>query len=296
VWRSGSGDSDIFGQRFDSEGVAQGAEFEVNSYTTASQSLPSVASDANGNFVVVWQSHQQDGSNAGIFGQRYDSEGVAQGSEFRVNSHTPNNQFLPSVASDASGNFLVTWQSGHDGSNGGVFGQRYDSAGMAQGGEFQINTYTTRFQESPTVWATGTNRFVVAWDSSDAQDGSEVGVFGQRFDFDAGAILHAGDLDRKAKNVGATWRAQVKTRVHHDNHLVASGVLVTLKVSGGVGTRTCTTLAVGLCEVSVVVGDAVPSLTFTVTNLSKAGSSYDAGANHDPDPDSNGTVIVVNQP
>ena len=105
-----------------------------------------------------------------------------------------------------------------------------------------------------------------------------------------------GDLDRKAKNVGATWRAQVKTLVHDDGHVAESGVLVTFNVSGGVGTRTCTTVASGVCEVSVVVGDAVPSLTFTVTNLSKAGFSYDAGANHDPDPDSNGTTIVVNQP
>jgi hypothetical protein len=37
-------------------------------------------------------------------------------------------------------------------------------------------------------------------------------------------------------------------------------------------------------------------VTFTVTNLSKAGVRYDAAANHDPDGDSNGTVIVVNQP
>ena len=106
-----------------------------------------------------------------------------------------------------------------------------------------------------------------------------------------------GDLDRKAKNVGATWRAQVKTLVHDDGtHLAESGVLVTFNVSGGVGTRTCTTVASGVCEVSVVVGDSVPSLTFTVTNLSKAGFDYDAGANHDPDPDSDGTMIVVNQP
>jgi hypothetical protein len=40
----------------------------------------------------------------------------------------------------------------------------------------------------------------------------------------------------------------------------------------------------------------VPSLTFTVTNLSKVGLTYDAGANHDPDVDSDGTTIVVNRP
>jgi hypothetical protein len=136
----------------------------------------------------------------------------------------------------------------------------------------------------------------VAWNSF-RQDGDRFGVFGQRFDFSGGtSTIHVGDLDRKAKNVGATWRAQVKTLVHEDSHTAESGVLVTFSVSGGVGMRTCTTQASGVCEVSVVVGDAVPSLTFTVTNLSKVGFDYDAHANHDPDPDSDGTTIVVNQP
>jgi hypothetical protein len=72
-------------------------------------------------------------------------------------------------------------------------------------------------------------------------------------------------------------------------------VLVFLDVSG-VGLVACTTVASGVCEVSVVVGDAVPSLTFTVTTVRKAGFSYTPGLNHDPDPDSNGTTIVVNQP
>ena len=107
--------------------------------------------------------------------------------------------------------------------------------------------------------------------------------------------IHAGDLDRRAKNVGASWRAQVKTLAHDDGHSAESGVLVTLDVSG-VGLRACTTTAGGTCEVSVMVSDSVPSLTFTVTGLSKGGFSYDPGANHDPDTDSNGTVIVVNQP
>ena len=38
------------------------------------------------------------------------------------------------------------------------------------------------------------------------------------------------------------------------------------------------------------------SVTFTVNNVTYANSSYDAGANHDPDGDSNGTTIVVLQP
>src|SRR5262245_10012106 len=78
VW-SGRGQNDFygtFGQRYDSAGVARGSEFLVNSYTTNAQEFPAVASDPSGNFVVVWDSYRQDGSAEGIFGQRYDSEGV----------------------------------------------------------------------------------------------------------------------------------------------------------------------------------------------------------------------------
>jgi len=174
-------DYGIFGQRYDSAGAALGTEFRINTYIPGRQNFPSVSSDANGNFVVVWESYAQDGSYDGIFGQRYDSGGGPLGDEFQVNSFTVGGQRWPSVASDANGNFLVAWQR-FDGSGVGVFGQRYDSAGVAQGGEFQVNTFTTLSQQYPSVGTTGTNEFVVAWESI-GQDGSGVGVFGQRFDF-----------------------------------------------------------------------------------------------------------------
>ena len=56
-----------------------GPEFQVNTYTTAWQFWPVVASDPAGNFVVVWNSNGQDGSYNGIFGRRYDSSGNPRG-------------------------------------------------------------------------------------------------------------------------------------------------------------------------------------------------------------------------
>src|SRR5262245_2925772 len=91
--------------------VPAGAEFQVNTYTTERRNLPSVASDNAGNFVVVWSSYGQDGAGDGVFGQRYASNGVPQGAEFQVNTYTPNYQYVPAVASDAVGNFVVAWSS-----------------------------------------------------------------------------------------------------------------------------------------------------------------------------------------
>jgi hypothetical protein len=61
----------IFGQRFASSGSPLGPEFQINTYTTGDQGAPTVASDGTGRFVVVWSSLLQDGSNYGVFGQRY---------------------------------------------------------------------------------------------------------------------------------------------------------------------------------------------------------------------------------
>jgi hypothetical protein len=173
----------VFGQRYDSNGNPLGGEFQVTTYTTNLQWLPSVAADANGDFVVVWRSYFQDGSGYGIFGQRYDSDGNRLGAEFQVNTYTTNGQDFPAVASNASGNFVVVWRSGgQDGDTFGIFGQRYDSEGNPLGGEFQVNkvnTYTTSYD--PSVASDSSGNFVVVWKSyGHERDAS--GIFGQRYD------------------------------------------------------------------------------------------------------------------
>ncbi len=184
VWGSsyqdGSGEG-VFGQRFTSTGDPVGTEFQVNTYTTSSQEGPKVAEVGSGNFVVVWNSYLQDGSGLGVFGQSFDSAGNPEGNEFRVNSYTTEFQERPAVAADGSGSFVVTWMSyGQDASSGGVFGQRFDSAGSPAGSEFQVNTYTTNDQAFPAVAADGSGNFVVVWYGY-GQNPSPGGVLGQRF-------------------------------------------------------------------------------------------------------------------
>jgi hypothetical protein len=176
-----SSDTGIFAQRYASTGEPLGGEFRVNTFTTSYQLDPSVASDSAGNFIVAWESLGQDGSDTGIFAQRYASTGAPLGGEFRVNTQTGGDQGRPSVASDSAGNFVVAWQSfGQDGSDTGISAQRYASTGAPLGGEFRVNTYTTDFQNAPSVFSDSAGNFVVAWESY-RQDGYLDGVFAQRF-------------------------------------------------------------------------------------------------------------------
>ncbi|MBK8505823.1 MAG: hypothetical protein IPL46_28695 [Saprospiraceae bacterium] len=61
----------VFAQRYDAIGLPQGGEFRVNSYTTNGQRQPAVAMDRDGDFVIAWSSSGQDGSQYGIYSQRY---------------------------------------------------------------------------------------------------------------------------------------------------------------------------------------------------------------------------------
>ncbi|HIN69502.1 MAG TPA: calcium-binding protein, partial [Methylococcales bacterium] len=186
TWTSEDGGYDIYGQRYDSAGVAVGGEFKVNSTTDNHQVYSSATALADGGFVVTWDSWGgQDGSGNGIYGQRYDSAGVAVGSEFQVNSYTDNNQEYSSTTGLNDGGFVVTWSShGQDGSDWadwGIYGQRFDSEGVAVGAEFQVNTFTDNLQYGSSITGLNEGGFVVTWDSV-GQDGSHSGIYGQRFD------------------------------------------------------------------------------------------------------------------
>lgn len=126
----------IHGQRYDSAGAIVGTEFQVNSYTTGNQFHPVVAARAAGDFVVSWSSLGSSGTDiqsASVQAQRYDSNGIAFGSQFQVNTFTTGDEGISeAVALDAQGNFIVAWQA--SGVSGGtdtlgfsVAAQRYDA-------------------------------------------------------------------------------------------------------------------------------------------------------------------------
>ena len=164
VWRMFFSGQDVFGRRYDATGTPVGSEFQVNTYTTADQGNPAVASDAAGNFVVVWDSEGQDGQGYGIFAQRFDSAGVPQGAEFQVHSTTgfQRHSRHPSVARSATGDFVVVWSYGHFLGEGEPRGQRFDAAGVPQGAEFALATQPT-MALGPRVAMDAAGAFVAAW-------------------------------------------------------------------------------------------------------------------------------------
>ena len=189
VWESYYQDASlggVFGQRFASGGGVIGTEFQVNSFTTDYQYNSRACADADGDFIVTWQSFQftvppQDGDNDGVFAQRFASNGMAVGPEFQVNTYTTSIQGYRGldVGCADDGSFVVVWTSyAQEGSSNGVFGQRFDSGGSATGAEFQVNTTVAGPQEYGRIGVTPGGAFTVAWESS---DGSGDGIFAKRY-------------------------------------------------------------------------------------------------------------------
>ena len=110
------------------------------------------------------------------------------------------------------------------------------------------------------------------------------------------STMHVGDIDGATAKKGKNWTASLTVVVHDGSHAPLSGVVVSGSWSDGT-TASCTTSSSGSCTLPTrTFNRNTASMSFAVTGLSKSGYSYQSSANHDPDGDSNGTVITLNRP
>jgi Ca2+-binding RTX toxin-like protein len=134
----------------------------VNTTTAGAQQDSEVASNADGSFVIVWES-----GGSSVCARRFDANGNAQGGEFVVDS---NSGFIdaPNVEYLSDGKFIVYWASYNAllGEDYGVLGRLYNADGSAAGDTFVLSDDDADFQGSPDVAALDDGQFAVVWDSS----------------------------------------------------------------------------------------------------------------------------------
>ena len=199
----------IYAQRYNADGSTAGSEFRVNTETALNQQSPSIAMDADGDFVIAWQSYSQDASNTdGVYAQRYSANGIKAGAEFLVNTKTSDNQDSPSIAIDADGDFVIAWEDTHgDSSFRGIYAQRYTADGSPAGIEFLVNTFTTENQDNASIAMNAGGNFVIAWESYE-QDGDLNGIYAQRYTADG-------------NTTGIEFRVNTETSGHQSNPSIA---------------------------------------------------------------------------
>ncbi len=85
----------------------------VGTFPNSFQDTPAIATLANGNVIIVWNSFDEAGSNSlyDVYGQMYSSNGIALGTNFLINQFTQYNQRDPAVAALNNGGFVVAWVS-----------------------------------------------------------------------------------------------------------------------------------------------------------------------------------------
>ena len=115
----------VIGQRLDPAGALLGPEFNVNTYTTGFQGRAAVAASnaGDGDFAIIWQSENQDGSNLAVRAQHYDGNGRRLGVELPVNTFTTGLQGAPHITAQPNGQYVAVWDSVNDGDGSSVAGR-----------------------------------------------------------------------------------------------------------------------------------------------------------------------------
>jgi hypothetical protein len=148
-------------------------ESVVNTYTTGRQTVPAVAADAAGNYIVVWERQPSASSQSlEVHGQRFSTAGAPLGDEFQVAASSNQRDLAPDVAMSPDGSFVVTWRDYDENSYPRIAARAFDSSGSPRGepafvdaepevgGFFDYNYY---YGGAPAAAAGQQGEFVVVW-------------------------------------------------------------------------------------------------------------------------------------
>jgi hypothetical protein len=181
----------IWGRRLDEIGRPLGPEFRVSPLSSYAKGDAHVSSNAQGQFVVVWDDYYadlEDPGELGIVAARFNSSGGGMGLPFKVNSTPLDYGGTPKVALANSGKFMVVWANEYGDE---ITGQLYEASGLPAGGEFQIDQDShyccySGFENPATfdelnLAVNSAGNFMVVW-SAAATGTSDYAVRGRLFD------------------------------------------------------------------------------------------------------------------
>ena len=169
-----AGNDPTWGRRYDANGNAVGAAFEITSQAAENQAAAILA---NGDLVVAWEGYQPTTLIPTVFVRLFDANGVAKTPAFAMD--LPDVVIgLPSVAALANGTFVVSW----DGADGDVRAQLFDANGATLGGRFTINQSLAGEQWYGFLEPLADGGFVASWTGEG--DGSGYGVYARIFNAD----------------------------------------------------------------------------------------------------------------
>jgi len=170
----------VFAQIFDKDGNKIGNEFQVNTYVNDYQWFADITTFDDDSFSIAWCSWEQDGSDGGIYVQRFNSNAEKVGEEILINKSTPQYQWLPRIVKTSGKEFAVVWSSWkQDGNREGVYASLFDENGLRKTFETQVNDYSESYQWEPDVIVKSENELLVVWASWN-QFGKDYDIIGKQ--------------------------------------------------------------------------------------------------------------------
>ncbi len=177
VWSNGDR---LAGRHFDDASMPTAGDFEIavdditSTYGFRSFHRRDARALPGGNFVVVWQDHTYTGYNYTYYdavrGALFDDQG-APVSTFDATAGSPaDQQRAPALAPDGDGGFVVVW--------GGytyyayysrIYGRRFSSSGVPQGGVFNPTPAGDDFVRPEAVATVDPDRFLVVWNDPEIE-------------------------------------------------------------------------------------------------------------------------------
>jgi Ca2+-binding RTX toxin-like protein len=192
TWSTGSADMTyphfVQAQVFNADGSKAGEEIVVNPTMPEAQDEPTIATLADGRFVIAW-THEKSWSptDAGyqdIRAQVFNADGTKSGRELLVNTSSVGVQSKPKITALADGRFVIAW-SDFDGGQA----QLFNIDGSKEGSIFQVTNSNSDTPGSITTLADG--RFVI----TNTNNASFEDVRARIFDPRTSAIDLTGTLD-----------------------------------------------------------------------------------------------------
>jgi hypothetical protein len=155
--------------------VLTSPEIRINSFEDGDQRVPLVATDGDGDAVVIWQSRNQEAAGWAIYAQRLDADLALQGEEFLVNDYNIGSQDGQSVVMAADGRFAVAWNGQDPDSQSDVVSvRRFAPDGTPLAGDRRISETNGNIQLLPRLGLTDDDELLISWEEDSPTVGFEI--------------------------------------------------------------------------------------------------------------------------
>lgn len=155
--------TEIYARRFSPGGAPLGPAFRVNAATVGSQRRPSVGADADGGFVVAWDTNTQS-----VWARRFGPDGAPLSGDIAVSQSAASHRD-PALAVAPDGSFAVAWELADPSSaDGDILLRRFDATGTPIGaGRVPYDTAADRaLQLNPALAPLPGGALALVWEQT----------------------------------------------------------------------------------------------------------------------------------